>query len=1237
MQGQKRRTLAEWEEQLTPLFKEIRLISEVPLGDFERVQLAQRIRTLIKAYGLTRATEYLEDRYPRAFVTYLALTAARNEERGFWAVVAREMDINQAGQFLHPNHHWGQLFVRLLETLGLETFADIPTGREYVTRIRLHGGIPAYSLDDFFAYILMPAVERKEFVGLPTNTLLSELLSRSEVRSFADQPVRLFLQEGGETAHRFFEHALRLAQIWQQHREVPPSHEVGLPPYVVDRFQEFVEHRPFKGAHRRLRPPILSIDPEADDTIYLLDLPSQMIPLTQAHQRYFWRWEVKTPDGHSLFEEEQWVRVRRQGEQTWTQPLEAIPLVDIPPGRLTVTFFSRPVNTQQEQEQENVVGRWHFPLAPDTKRPLLAFRATDGRFIRTQTSPPADVLLLLLPAEAQLHVIGKGRQTQKFPDFYGDWSAWRLEEWDLTEAQGIKLLDAQGGEISTLILASKNRAVPELRGRPAPWQEFDPEERPLFVGTPPELWLPRTAAVTPHEEMARWGVRLHKRRHTGSTPITKWLSVRTLAKYVRVEEEYLVLPLHILMEKGTAGIFEVEVHGPIRPPQPLVFRFWPDVRVEDIPPYVLPGPHGHTNTHFYLRVPPECTVRVQEGEEDVEVIATEQPGRFRVRMGPKSNIAPLRLVQQQNETTLAEVPVHIGIPRLRWLLDLEEADVPQPQGRPMTRSVDAFLQHPHVFLILEWRLNIAPDALPEMRIALVDPNLRPPRLLQESDSIPPPREGRHRQIIHLGPFRDTVRAHKEMPLLRFDLLILEKEPKRFPLVHLTRTPEIEAVHLEWRADGKTYIHWRELRPLRHRRITLWPASQPWHAPVQWAIPDTVPRSDRYPEEGWWMIALPSEHTLPPGAYWVAFHTAHEWEPLQPEPHPPNEAFLVMGVNAHKRLRELAESASAPADEFLRHFERAAWYDCLQKTQLRDEEVQRLFTSLEKAHPEHIVALAHWLEPRNRLKFKEILLRMYKPQLLEQKCILSAHTPADIRRKYMQWFTQTRLIYQSTAIRVLDADVDIECKAHALSILIKHDIREGVFYGLWLLEQGLLSVQDIASIFQTAADAVVQELRTTFSDTPEAHDLIEALLPFVSNKTVYRKHARIAANTKHDLTFFMLVGHIAEVLVNDEPKSFAFPDEENIILRIHLDGLDEHPISAEIDVTNKKIRFITKGKNGLYCCTTCKRFIAASQEHIYRHHSLKHAALGGKGASFIPLSVKANYTLIDIDDVNELKT
>lgn len=1173
--------LRKWEEVLTALVGNVRLLGELPLTEADLRDIATALRACTRFLML----EIIISEGPLTLATYMAFVAARNEDRAYWKILTESLGIDNTP---YIQRLLGKAFLDVVKSLHMPTFENVG-GYAYVTPIRLHGGIPAYSLPDFFEHILLPAVERPEYAGMATRDLLNAVLRRSEVQYFVDRPVRLFLLEAGDVALDFFSRCVDMARAWKSTKEVPPAEEVGLPAYVVDTFHDFVEGRIEAQRGTRLRPPRLYLDPLAPDALYFLDLPSQPIAASQTDWRYVWHWEVTTLSGQ-VRSGETHVRVTRQGDKFWAHAVEMESL-NVPPGKLVVTFAGYPPEGDTCE-----IKRWRFPLVPDERRAVLAFRAQDGRFLPPRATIPADEVWLLMPTEARVQVIGQGRLVEKFPHMYGEWSAWRVEAWDLSEAQGIRLVDDKGRDVGSAIPTARARVEPELIPEAvSPWQEFDPEERPLFVGKVPTLALPRVTTLSPREEMARWQVEVYRLGPAMPSLCVPKASLLDLEEHVEVEDRALLLRLDHVLGQELAGIYEVVVRGPSRIEKRLPFRVWPQAEVKSLPPYVLPGPKGHTDLVFRLHLPAGAIVRVQSGVDDVSVSRADEPGTFLVQVGKERAIVPLVLIRDQGAGLPERVPVHIGIPRLRWLLALEgEEDVAQPQASVVSRPTAAFLQSHRAFLILDWTVAISPDHVPPMRLALLDPGERVPRVLQECN-VDKPRPGQHRQVVPLDLFADTIRAHQDLPLLSFDLVVLDTPPQRLPLVHLTRAPDIDEVHMEWRDDGRVYIHWHEPRPLRHRRLNLWPVSQPWRTPVQVPVPDTVPRSDVYEGGGWWMHDIGNQDEMPPGVYRVSFSTAHPWEPLEAPPQPPEEAFLVTGLDVSTRLRALEAEASVAADPFFLHFERAALYDYLGHRRGRDEAVRALLDSLPSATPEQIVALVRWLESRDSLAFKEASITMYRAQVLDAKGILSEEIEPSLRRAYMQWFVQmqTRLLGVDTLERVLARPGDVEWKVHALQVLLRKDVEKAVFYGLHLLEEESLAVEDLISIFVTAADDVVRELRRVY---PKQKDLIEALIPHLTDLIVFQKGALLETDAG--------VGTITGIQVNGRSVPWAFEDEDNLILEVRL---EENPLTVvEIDYARKCIRF--PGAKELFVCGRCGKFVATSYSDVDTHHRRVHPGL-----------------------------
>ena len=137
-----RENLTEWEEALAPYFNEITLLGEIPINQFEVDSIGNMIRELCEILGASRATRVLRNSFPRTFALFLSAMAARNNARGYWDGISEAIGLTKQGI---SNQRWGQIFLNVLQENDLPTFSTIG-GYKYVSPIRIHGGIPAYSL-----------------------------------------------------------------------------------------------------------------------------------------------------------------------------------------------------------------------------------------------------------------------------------------------------------------------------------------------------------------------------------------------------------------------------------------------------------------------------------------------------------------------------------------------------------------------------------------------------------------------------------------------------------------------------------------------------------------------------------------------------------------------------------------------------------------------------------------------------------------------------------------------------------------------------------------------------------------------------------------------------------------------------------------------------------------------------------------------------------------------------------
>ncbi len=257
------RNLLQWENYLRPYFQHhLRLIGEIPLSRRDLEDMADSLRDLIQSETITQATENLIKIYPHVFLTFLTGFAAHNLERDFWGQVAQRLNI----QHIH-NHHWHRHYVDLVKQRGLRCFSGDETSRQYVTTIRFHGGIPAYSMPDFINSILLPSVERPTLAELPADEALNLIL---QTVYNVDAPVINFLTNSGELGVEFFKACREMAWSYLKEKEIPAPEITDLPAYVIESFSNYMESSQEQGLH--LRKPVLFFDPY-DEPHLRLHLP----------------------------------------------------------------------------------------------------------------------------------------------------------------------------------------------------------------------------------------------------------------------------------------------------------------------------------------------------------------------------------------------------------------------------------------------------------------------------------------------------------------------------------------------------------------------------------------------------------------------------------------------------------------------------------------------------------------------------------------------------------------------------------------------------------------------------------------------------------------------------------------------------------------------------------------------------------------------------------------------------
>lgn len=167
------------------------------------------------------------------------------------------------------------VFEHALRIHGLEKFrALVDAGAQrYLTPILAHGGIPKYSLSDFFR--LVTATERRG--AADASEMLAYWREHPSLFANTDKPVERFLLYGGDISHDFLDRCLDLVFAQPATEADIPADGFALPRYVCDTFLQLEpdERRLRHGAtsDAGIPRPLVIIDPW-DTAGPMLVLPS---------------------------------------------------------------------------------------------------------------------------------------------------------------------------------------------------------------------------------------------------------------------------------------------------------------------------------------------------------------------------------------------------------------------------------------------------------------------------------------------------------------------------------------------------------------------------------------------------------------------------------------------------------------------------------------------------------------------------------------------------------------------------------------------------------------------------------------------------------------------------------------------------------------------------------------------------------------------------------------------------
>ena len=269
-------TLTEYEQLLRDKIQYVELLGELDLPLEWAKRFSEWITDCIEKYGSTKALSHIKEKYASCLAIYLVTKGVYGYREGnYWSGVSEDISLN----VIPTQQQLGPFFEQFLQSHSLPLFPGIG-GRRYVDIILLHGGIPKYSLSDFFTHILHSALLRPELYGANAREIIATWID-SGSQSIVDKPIIRFLRYGGKLAVDFVERSLAMGQYYNEHNIVPQAKELGLPTRVVEAYRDWVKDQAHikHTSKARLARPVIILDPWGGSL--LLELPSQILTSTE--------------------------------------------------------------------------------------------------------------------------------------------------------------------------------------------------------------------------------------------------------------------------------------------------------------------------------------------------------------------------------------------------------------------------------------------------------------------------------------------------------------------------------------------------------------------------------------------------------------------------------------------------------------------------------------------------------------------------------------------------------------------------------------------------------------------------------------------------------------------------------------------------------------------------------------------------------------------------------------------
>lgn len=1164
--------------------RSIDLIGEIPISKNDLDALASLLKRIFSKHPATVATDAIEHGSPISFALFLVTQGVYGYAGGdYWTSVSNALDLNA-----HPN--FGQIFERIIKKNRLPSFEELQKkSTKYVSLILAHGGIPVYSLDDYFSNLVLPSVIRPQYSMLEGQELIDALLSSSAV-TYTDKPVIHFLEFGGRVALDIFNRSRQMLLRWQNSQMIPSSEEIGLPIHMVEHFSGWVQKQgkvvsAQKNSRSRFKKPEFCLDPWG--TGVFLKLPGQSISV------------FDSPNCEWLIHAGQRIQHIPVATNAMGVTQDIILRLDTIANSYSVKFM------QDKKEFE-----WIFKIPGY----LFIFNPLTGVLQNRISNSEA---WLVYPQNLELRIReGDGFQTEELPSLPGNWHALKAEGWDFSQARKITLTGDTIHEIEISNQEPDNQ--PTLVGGNLLKNNLDDtaEKVSIFIGRPPDIQIDLPEQANTNEILSRWRITIRPVGYADPELVISTQLVDLPDVAFTANEEYILIHLshRKLLASRPIGTFQIAMIGPLGQDMNFTMTCLPECEIEGLDRLYIPGRAGAQAAPIEIQLGVRDVLQIPDGITGFKIQNT-RPGIFSLAVPASVSRAKLQVVREHLDGEIV-VPLDFRVLRLRWRLVTQDI-LENWSDELLNVSIPVFIRQSSPILIIS--LPGTKGEPPDLWLRMLDTNSN-----EIMKIFPAKRSSRHPGDFwrfDLSVLQTTL-GESTAPIMRLEL-VAEKDGVgkifELPVVSFTRAIDVRDVRtmIVEDEDRKTLkLTWKEGAVLENRAIFFWPLWRPWETPQMIAVPGNA--------KGNMDIVLDKER-WPGGEYRLSFAIVDPWVNSRPSIIPPQEdvgGIYDFVFDPAERLTYLKEHAHS----FSEHLELALISAAQNNIKLIAREIRWCVKNLRLASSQQILVLKNRLElDRQESLLQELGENIISPGVLtsllenvQNEMITAADVGALLR------YAPPSPTWTDTACELLFDFDDQRWRIEALRGLVTKKPQKAVKGALSLVKNGAIGIEDAVELLYENKPNVVEQLRNGYTKNRIAKKILELLdiynpfsgLPMVRPGTWLRTDAGWGKiENIQDAVSHMSVDEFME-----NQGLFKL----SVKLHIELDPQFQGE-RAVIDMKEKTISF-PRAKQ-CYFCEHCREFIATGREMYRSHVALKHP---GKYPSPPTARTSFTYNFLEFD-------